>query len=202
MLNVIWLGLMVLAVVFGIIDGKMSEVVNAVTEYAKLSFSIALGLTGIMAFWLGLMNIAEQSGLMNILAKVVRPVMKWLFPDVPADHPAMGAMILNIAANMLGLANAATPLGLKAMKELQTLNDEPAVASDPMCMFLAINTSSVQLIPVTAMAYLAASGAREPSSVIASSMLATSISTVVAIIAVKIFSRLACFRMNRTGEVL
>lgn len=193
MLNVIWLLLIGTAVLFGIIDGKIPEVVQAVTDYAKFAFNIALGLAGIMAFWLGLMNIAEKSGLTGLLARALRPLMKWLFPEVPTEHPAMGAMVLNIAANMLGLANAATPIGIKAMEELQTLNDKKNVASDAMCMFLALNTSSVQLIPVTAIAYLAANGAHEPSSVIASALLATSVSTIVAIIVAKACQRYRWF---------
>ncbi len=193
MLNIIWLILIGTAVVFGIIDGKISEVVQAVTDYSKFAFNIALGLAGIMAFWLGLMKIAEESGLTAILARALRPLMKWLFPDVPSEHPAMGAMVLNIAANMLGLANAATPIGIKAMEELQTLNEKKTVASDAMCMFLALNTSSVQLIPVTAIAYLAANGAHEPSSVIASALLATSVSTIVAIIVAKACQRFSWF---------
>lgn len=192
----VWLGLMILAVVFGLIDGKIPEVVNAVTDYAKIAFNIALGLTGIMAFWLGLMRIAEQAGLTRALARLLNPIMNWLFPDVPEEHPARGAMVMNIAANMLGLANAATPLGLKAMKELQELNSEKSKATHAMCMFLAVNTSSVQLIPVTAIAYLAANGAHEPSSVVASSLLATSISTIVAIIAVKLCVRFSLFRLS------
>lgn len=197
MLNVIWFGMMVLAVIFGVINGKTHEVVNAVTDYAKLAFTIALGLTGIMAFWLGLMNIAEQSGLMAVIARLLKPILKRLFPDVPKDHPAMGAMVLNISANMLGLANAATPLGLKAMFELQSINRYKETASDAMCMFLAINTSSVQLVPVTAIAYLAANGASDPSSVVLSSLIATSFSTIAALTAVMCFRRLRVFRIEK-----
>ena len=199
MLNVIWLGMMCLAVLVGLIQGHLNEVVLAVTSSAKVAFELALGLSGIMALWLGIMNIATESGLMNHLARALRPVMKRLFPDVPADHPAMGAMVLNFSANMLGLNNAATPFGLAAMKELQSLNTQANEASNAMCMFLAINTSSVQLIPATAIAFLAANGCSDPTSIIASSLIATSISTIVAIVAVKRFEKLPRYRIQEAA---
>ena len=196
MLNAIWLGMIFLSLVVGLIQGRLDQVVQAVTSSAKLGFEIALGLAGIMTLWLGIMAIASESGLVRRLARALRPVMRWLFPDVPVDHPAMGAMVLNIAANMLGLANAATPFGLQAMKELQRLNTHAEQASNAMCTFLAINTSSVQLIPATAIAFLAANGSINPSSVIFSAMVATSISTAIAIIAVKQFAKLPVYRIK------
>lgn len=196
MLNAIWLGMIFISLVVGLIQGRLDQVVQSVTESAKLGFEIALGLAGIMALWLGIMAIASQSGLVNRLARVLRPIMRWLFPEVPIDHPAMGAMILNIAANMLGLANAATPFGLNAMKELQRLNTNAEEASNAMCTFLAINTSSVQLIPATAIAFLAANGSLHPTSVIFSALVATSISTIVAIIAVKQLAKLPSYRLK------
>ncbi len=195
MLNAIWLGMIVLAVITGIIQGRIDQVVQAVTDSAKLGFQVALGLTGIMALWLGIMSIASDSGLVKKLAHLVRPVMKWLFPEVPEDHPAMGAMVMNISANMLGLGNAATPFGLEAMKELQKLNQNLKTASDAMCTFLAINTSSVQLIPATAIAYLAANGNKHPTEVIFSALVATIASTTVAIIAVKQLAKWRVFRI-------
>ena len=185
MLNVIWLSMIFISVIVGVIEGRIDEVALAVTDSAKLGFEIALGLAGIMSLWLGIMSIATESGLVLLLGRFLRPLLKWLFPDIPPEHPAMGAMTMNIAANMLGLANAATPFGLQAMKELQSLNEHAKIATNSMCTFLAINTSSVQLIPATAIAYLAANGSTNPSSVIVSSLIATLISTVVAIIAVK-----------------
>ena len=158
MLNIIWLSMMFLSVIVGVILGRIDEVVRAITDSAKLGFEVALGLTGVMALWLGIMGIASESGLVAHLSRALRPVLRWLFPDVPADDPAMGAMLLNMAANMLGISNAATPFGLQAMKELQRLNTHVHTASDAMCVFLAINTSSIQLIPATAMAFLAANG--------------------------------------------
>lgn len=196
MLNIIWLGMILVAVVVGIIEGRIDEVVKAATDSAKLGFEIALGLAGIMSLWLGIMSIATESGLVAKLGSLLKPILRRLFPDIPSEHPAMGAMVMNIAANMLGLANAATPFGLQAMKELQSLNQNAKIATNSMCTFLAINTSSVQLIPATAIAYLAANGSSNPSSIILSSIIATTISTVVAIIAVKQLARWSCFRID------
>lgn len=203
MLNIIWLGMIGLSLIFGLINGHTGAVVKAATDSAKLGFETALGLSGIMALWLGLMNVGIQAKLIEKIARWLRPIMTRLFPDVPAEHPAMGAMVLNITANMLGIGSAATPFGLQAMKELQTLNTiTPLIATDAMCTFLAINTSSVQLVPATAIAYLAANGSTHPSSVIISSLLATSISTLVAIISVKQLRYLPMFRVNASQEAL
>lgn len=196
MLNIIWLSMMFLAVMVGVIEGRIDNVVHAVTDSAKFGFEIALGLTAIMSLWLGIMGIAQASGLVNRLARLLQPIMRRLFPDVPVDDPAMGAMVLNISANMLGLANAATPFGLQAMKELQRLNTHVHTASNSMCTFLAINTSSVQIIPATAIAYLAANGSLHPSSVIFSTLIATSISTAVALIAVTQLAKLPMYQIK------
>ena len=185
---------MCLSVIVSLIQGHLNEVVQAVTSSAKVGFELALGLSGIMALWLGIMNIASDSGLINHLARALQPIMKRLFPDIPVDHPAMGAMIFNLSANMLGLNNAATPFGLAAMKELQRLNTHVHEASNAMCTFLAINTSSVQLIPATAIAFLAANGSTNPTCIIASSLIATSISTIVAIVAVKQLEKLPRYK--------
>jgi spore maturation protein A len=200
MLNVIWLSMMLLAVFVGAIEGRLGLVVQAVTDSAKFGFEMALGLAGIMALWLGIMGVASASGLVHKLARLLRPVMCRLFPEVPPDHPAMGAMILNIAANMLGLANAATPFGLQAMKELQRLNTHVHTASNAMCTFLAINTSSVQIIPATAIALLAANGSAQPSSIILTSIIATTVSTLVGVVAVKQLAKLPCYRMKPEDE--
>jgi spore maturation protein A len=201
MLNIIWLGMILTSVIVGLIEGRINEVVYAVTESAKLGFEIALGLTGIMCLWLGIMSIATEAGLINKLGLILRPVLRRLFPDVPTEHPAMGAMAMNIAANMLGLANAATPFGLQAMKELQTLNQHAKIATNSMCTFLAINTSSVQLIPGTAIAYLAANGSTDPTSIVFSSVMATLISTLVAIVSVRQLAKLPLFRVNRADSL-
>lgn len=201
MLNIIWLGMIFVSIIVGVIEGRIDEVVRAVTDSAKLGFELALGLTGIMALWLGIMSIATESGLVAIMGRFLKPVLKWLFPEIPPDHPAMGAMVMNIAANMLGLANAATPFGLQAMKELQSLNEHVKIASNSMCTFLAINTSSVQLIPATAIAFLAANGSTNPSSIIFSSLIATTVSTVVAIISVNQLAKLPKFRIERANSL-
>jgi spore maturation protein A len=193
--------MILVSVIVGIIEGRIDAVVKAVTDSAKLGFEVAIGLTGIMTLWLGIMSIATESGLVSILGRFLKPILKRLFPDVPADHPAMGAMVMNIAANMLGLANAATPFGLQAMKELQSLNKHMTVATNSMCTFLAINTSSVQLIPATAIAFLAANGSTNPSSVIFSSLIATTVSTIVALIAVKQLAKLKTFKLERADSL-
>src|SRR5215471_16112295 len=148
MMNVIWLFLVVSSVVAAAYGGKMAEVTAASIESAKSAVTLAIGLIGVMAFWLGLMRVVQEGGLLDALARALRPVMTRLFPDVPAEHPAMSAMIMNIATNMLGLGNAATPFGIKAMVELDRLNPVPGVATNAMVLFLAINTSNVSLAPL------------------------------------------------------
>src|SRR5262245_49848837 len=140
MLNYIWLGLMVAAVLIGGWKGTLDEVGKAAFERAKFSvMDLALPLAGVMALWLGVMRLAEKAGLIQVLARWLRPILTRLFPDVPADHPAMGSILMNFAANMLGLSNAATPLGIRAMKDLETLKPRPGVATNAMCTFLAVN---------------------------------------------------------------
>lgn len=200
MLNTIWMGLIFLSVFISFFTGKTDAVIAAVTSDAKFAFEMALGITGIMAFWLGIMKIAEDSGLVMLFARAIRPLLRFLFPDVPEEHPAMGSIVMNMAANMLGLVNAATPFGLKAMEELEQLNDRPGTATNAMCTFLAINTSSVQLIPTTAIAFLAAAGAKEPTAIIATTVLATLCSTVAAITAVKLFEKLPRYRLAKAAN--
>jgi spore maturation protein SpmA len=194
-LNYIWLGLVILAVAIGGWMNKFKEVTDGAFDGAKTAVTIALGLIGIMALWLGVMRLAERCGLVQRMARGLRPVMRRLFPDVPPEHPAMGSMLMNIAANMLGLGNAATPLGLRAMRDLETLNRRPGVATNAMCTFLAINTSSVQLIPTTAIALLAAAGSRNPTLIVGTALLATTCSTAVGITSVKLFEKLRVFRL-------
>src|SRR5947207_8014733 len=155
---------------------------------------IALPLIGIMAIWLGIMRLAERAGLVQLIARALSPIMRRLFPDVPRDHPAMGSMLMNIAANMLGLGNAATPLGLRAMADLERLNPRPGVATNAMCTFLAINTASVQLIPATAIAILAAAGSARPTVIVGTAFFATLCAASVAVISAKFFERLAFFK--------
>ncbi|MDP3558863.1 MAG: nucleoside recognition domain-containing protein [Legionellaceae bacterium] len=196
MLNTIWLGLMLLAIVTGCIQGTLDQVVIAVTESAKQAAAISLGLAGIMAFWLGIMQIAYKSQLLEKVARVLAPILRRLFPEVPPEDPAMQAIVMNLSANMLGIGNAATPFGLEAMKGLSRLHPNSNEASNAMCTFLAINTSSVQLIPTTAIALLAAHGATHPTHIIITSLIATSCSTVVAIVAVKWLATWPRFRLQ------
>jgi spore maturation protein SpmA len=198
MLNYIWLGLVLLAVMLGGFAGKLQEVTGAAFEACKTAvMTIALPLAGVMALWLGLMKIAEKSGLVNLLARALRPLLRWLFPDVPPNHPAMGSMVMNMAANMLGLSNAATPLGLRAMQDLETLNPRPGTATNAMCTFLAINTSSIQLIPATTVAILAAAGSKNPTAIIGTAFFATCCSTIAGLIAVKAFERLPMYALPK-----
>ena len=198
MLNYIWLGLVLLAVLLGGFEGKLQEVTGAAFEACKTAvMTIALPLAGVMALWLGLMKIAEKSGLVNLLARALRPLLRWLFPDVPANHPAMGSMVMNMAANMLGLSNAATPLGLRAMQDLEKLNPRPGTATNAMCTFLAINTSSIQLIPATTVAILAAAGSKNPTVIIGTAFFATCCSTIAGILAVKTFERLPMYALPK-----
>ncbi len=164
---------------------KMKNVTNSALNYAGTAVNIALGLIGIMALWLGIMKIAEEAGLIAIIARVLKPITKRLFPQVPTDHPAMGSMIMNISANMLGLGNAATPFGLKAMEELDTLNPKKGTATNAMCTFLAINTAGMTLIPATAIAIRAAAGSSEPAIIIGTSLFASFCATVAGLTAAK-----------------
>jgi spore maturation protein SpmA len=196
MLNWIWLALVVLAVAIGGWNNRLGEVTNGAFDGAKTAVTIALGLIGIMALWLGVMRLAERAGLVQRIARALHPIMRRLFPDVPPEHPAMGSMLMNMAANMLGLGNAATPLGLRAMRDLEELNPHPGVASNAMCTFLAINTASVQLIPATAIALLASAGSARPTAIVGTALLATMCAATVAITSVKLLEKLPFFRLR------
>ena len=200
MLNYIWLALVLLAVAIGGWNDRFKDVTEGAVDGAKTAVTIALGLIGIMALWLGVMRLAERAGLVQRIARGLRPIMRQLFPDVPPEHPAMGSMVMNMAANMLGLGNAATPLGLRAMRDLKTLNPRTDVATNAMCTFLAINTSSVQLIPATAIAILAASGSTRPTVIVGTALLATLCAATVAIVSVKLLEKLPIFRISRSIE--
>ena len=194
MLNYIWLALVMLAVAIGGWNNRLKEVTDGAFDGAKTAVTIALGLIGIMAMWLGIMRLAERAGLIQRIARGLRPIMRRLFPDIPAEHPAMGSMLMNMAANMLGLGNAATPLGLRAMRDLEHLNPHPGTATNAMCTFLAINTSSVQLVPTTAIAILAAAGSTRPTAIVGTALLATLCAAATAIVTVKLLEKLPFFR--------
>lgn len=188
-INIIWLALVLIATVTAAYTGKMDQVTKASFDSAKSAVTLAIGLVGPMALWLGIMKVAEEGGLLRIIARAVRPVMVRLFPDVPAEHPAMSAMIMNMAANALGLGNAATPMGIKAMQELDKLAPEKGTATNAMCLFLAINTSSVTLLPLGVISVRAAAGAADASAILIPSFFATFCSTCVAIVAAKLLAR-------------
>ncbi len=182
MLNIIWLALMVIGVGVAAFSGKAGAVTDAAFNAGKVSIELIIGLAGLMALWMGIMKIAEKSGLMELLASLLRPVVRLLFPSIPGDHPAVGAMLMNISANMLGLGSAATPLGLKAMQELQELNDEKETASEAMCTFLTLNTASISLIPGTIIALRASAGSVNPAEVVGATLLASVVGGLVAIL--------------------
>ena len=167
----------------------MEALGKAMIDAAGASVTLAIGLVGVMALFLGLMKVAEQGGLLVIIARTVRPLMVRLFPEVPADHPAMGAMILNISANVLGLGNAATPFGIRAMQELDSLNRHKGTATNAMVLFLAINTSSVTLLPTGVIALRAAAGSADPAGIVPTTLFATMISTTVAIVVAKLLEK-------------
>lgn len=196
MLNYIWLGLIIGSIVIGVLTHKMPDVTKGGLDNAKTAVELSINLIGFMALWLGIMRLAERSGLTTLIAKAIRPLMVRLFPDVPPTHPAMGAMIMNMSANILGLGNAATPLGLRAMRHLESLNPRPGTATNAMCTFLAVNTSSIQLIPATVIAYLIAQKSLNPTAIVAPTILATIVSSIVAITAVKLLEKLPAYRLS------
>ena len=196
MLNYIWFFMIFISVIVGTINGKIDAVTESAIQMSKTAVEIAIGLIGIMALWLGTMKIAEKSGLIGLIAGALKPITIRLFPDIPEDHPAIGSIVLNMAANMLGLGNAATPLGLKAMEELQELNEEKDTASNAMCTFLAINTSSIQLIlPATVVGLMGAAS----NQIFITTIITTTLSTTAAIIAVKTMENMSFFK-NQTPK--
>lgn len=201
MLGYIWFGLMAVSVVVAAFNGTADGVTKGAVDAASTAVQIAIGLVGIMTLWLGIMRVAEAAGLVALLGRALRPVLRWLFPEVPIDHPAAGAIVLATAANMLGLANAATPLGIKAMEELQTLNPDKDTATNPMVTFLALTTSGVQLIPATMIGVLAAAGSANPTAIIAPSIAATFLGTAAAVIAAKLLQRFYPAPADQTSEV-
>lgn len=198
MINIIWAGLIIIGVIAGIATGNAQAVTDAVFSYANTAVEICLGLVGTLTFWSGLMAIAEKAGLVQILAKIFKPIMKRLFKNVPEDHPAIGAMVLNISANMLGLGNAATPFGLKAMGELNKLNEhaDEGVASDDQIMFMTLNDGCVALIPSTIIGLRVAAGSSNPTEVIGPILLASSITLISGIILTKLFSKMRRYKIE------
>ncbi len=190
MLNYIWAGMMLIGFVVATLTGRIEETTKAALDSAGMAVQMSIGLLGIMCLWTGLMNICEKSGLIKVIARLIKPITKILFPHVPPSSPAMGAIVLNMVANMMGLANAATPLGLKAMKELQKLNEkrnqDSGTASNAMCMFVVINTASIQLIPATVIAIRSTAGSNNPFEIIVTVWVASLCALMVGATAAKI----------------
>lgn len=190
-MNYIWFLIILVSVVCAAFTGKIDAVVNSILTGAQKSIEIALYLAGIMAFWLGIMKIAEKSGLVSKIAETLTPVAKLLFPDIPKNNPAIGDIAMNFTANAFGLSNAATPMGIKAMKELQKLNEDKNSASNDMCTLLAMNTAGFQIVPTTVIAVLVAFGAKNPTQIVLPTLIVTSIAFISAIIIVKILQRIS-----------
>ncbi len=202
-LNYIWIGFFVVAFVIALVKlvlmgdfDVFPAMMDSTFSSSKTAFEISLGLTGVLSLWMGVMKVGEKGGVVNVLARLLSPVFCKLFPDIPKGHPVTGSIFMNIAANMLGLDNAATPLGLKAMEQMQELNKEKETASNPMIMFLVLNTSGLTLIPVSIMVYRAQMGAAQPTDIFIPILLATFFSTLAGVIFTSLFQRINL--LNRT----
>ncbi len=191
MINWIWFFLLASGIVLAGCSDSAPQVTDAILAGTRDAVTLVIGLMGLIAFWSGLMEIAEKSHLIKLFARLLRPFTRWLFPDVPPDHPAMGAVIMSMTANMLGMGNAATPLGIKAMEKLDELNSQPGTATDAMCTFVAVTTSSLTIIPVTVIALRAAAGSKDPAGIIGPALAASAISTLAAVVTDKLWRRLS-----------
>ena len=200
MMNFIWVGLVVIAVIAGIFTGNIAAVQEALFSFADTAVEIVFGLVGVMVFFTGLMSVMEKAGLCEKLGKIIGPAMKVLFPDVPPAHPAMSSMALYFAANILGIGNAATPFGLKAMADLQTLNKTKHIATDAQCMLLAISTTSITLLPVTLLALRSSVQVEGATEVVGPIILATTISTLVGIVSSILLSKTKRFKLENIIE--
>ena len=202
-LNYIWIALFTIGVIVGVVKlvflqdyDALPEMMDSTFKMSNTAFEMTLGLTGTLTLWMGILKIGEDSGLVNRLARLLSPVLTKLFPEIPANHPALGSIFMNISANMLGLDNAATPVGLKAMQELQSINEKKDTASNSMIMFLVLNTSGLTIIPVSIMAYRSKFGAADPADVFIPLLLTTMCSTLVGLLAVSIYQRINLFQKN------
>ena len=199
-MNYIWYFLIVISIIFGAFNGKLNDVANAIFSGTELAVKIILTLLGIMTFWLGIMKIAEKSGIVEFLSKILNPIAQKIFPEIPKDSPIIGDVAMNFSANALGLANAATPIGIKAIEGMQELNKDKESASNSMCTLLAMNTAGFQLIPATVIAILAANGCNNPTEIIIPTLIVTSIAFISAIIIAKLFKRV--FPPQKDCEVI
>ena len=199
-MNYIWYFLIVISIIFGAVNGKLNDVANAIFSGTELAVKIILTLLGIMTFWLGIMKIAEKSGIVEFLSKILNPIAQKIFPEIPKDSPIIGDVAMNFSANALGLANAATPIGIKAIEGMQELNKDKESASNSMCTLLAMNTAGFQLIPATVIAILAANGCNNPTEIIIPTLIVTSTAFISAIIIAKLFKRI--FPPQKDCEVI
>ncbi len=199
-MNYIWFFIILISVISAAYTGRINDMVNAIMKGAQTSVEIALYLAGIMAFWLGIMKIAEKSGLVSGISKLLAPVAKKLFPDIPPDNPAIGDIAMNFSANAFGLSNAATPIGIKAMKELQKLNQNKKTASNDMCTLLAMNTAGWQLVPATVIAVLVANGSKNATEIVVPTLIVTTITFVSAIVIVKVLEKFSPPQTINTGD--
>jgi len=189
MLNYIWVGLLLIGFIIGIINGRIDQVTKAAIDSAQSAVTVCIGLLGVMCLWTGLMKVAEKSGLVTSIGRLVRPILVFLFPEIPKDHPATGAIVMNLVANFLGLGNAATPLGIKAMNELQSINKDKKTSTDSMCMFLVLNTAAIQLVPANIIALRTSAGSEKPAEIIICIWIASICATIMGIIAAKLLAR-------------
>lgn len=190
-LNIVWVGMLLAGIIVAALNNNIEAVTTAALKGAQSGVDFALGLIAIMTFWLGIMKIAQEAGLIKFISRIVKPFTSFLFPDVPKEHPAMGAIIMNISANVLGLGNASTPMGLIAMKELQKLNKySPGTASDAMCTFLAINTSCITVIPATVIGIRVSAGSHNPTEIVGTTIIATGCSMIVALFVDRLMRRI------------
>ncbi|HBS58023.1 MAG: nucleoside recognition domain-containing protein [Bacillota bacterium] len=173
MINIIWVGMLVIGVIVGGMSGRIEQVTAAALQASEAAVSLSFKLIGVMSLWLGIMKIADKSGVIRLCTWLIRPLTRWLFPSIPKDHPALGAIMMLLSANALGLGNAATPLGLKAMQELQKLNMDKETASDAMCTLLALTTAGFTLIPATVIALRSAAGSLGPTEIVATTLMAS-----------------------------
>lgn len=187
MVNLLWLVMIVSGIIIAGITGRVDTVTQSIFDSAEKGVMLTFNLLSIMCFWLGIMKIIEKSGFIHLIIYFLKPIAHWLFPGVPRDHKAMNSMLMNMSANLLGMGNAATPFGIKAMQEMQQLNKKSDTATEDMCTFLAINTASLTLVPTTVIALRAATGAQNPTDIIGTTIIATSCSTVVAVLSDRIF---------------
>lgn len=199
-MNYVWFLIILISIASAAYTGRIDSLVNAIMSGAHKSIEVALYLAGIMAFWLGIMKIAEKSGIVGKIAELLRPAAKRLFPGIPQNNPAVGDIAMNFTANAFGLSNAATPIGIKAMKELQKLNKDKESASNDMCTLLAMNTAGWQIVPATVIAVLAANGSKNPTDIVFPTLIVTTIAFVSAIIGVKVLEKISPAQNCTEGE--